>query len=99
MRAAWDSAGRDRFRQRYTRRMESSVEIDSIEKAALELRPDARARLAHSLVSSLGNLSSGDLHALWIAEAERRDAEIESGSVQGIPGDKVFDRIESRYGK
>jgi hypothetical protein len=40
-----------------------------------------------------------ELDALWMAESERRDAEMESGKVKGIPGKQVFDRIESRHKK
>ncbi|MDT0619524.1 addiction module protein [Salinisphaera sp. P385] len=37
--------------------------------------------------------------ALWLDEAERRDEELASGKVKGIPGEEVFARIESRYSK
>jgi putative addiction module component (TIGR02574 family) len=71
--------------------------IDSIESKVLQLKPHARAKLVHSLVHSLDNLPESELEALWLAEAERRDAEMESGAVEGIPGDEVFERIRSRY--
>lgn len=71
----------------------------SLEQAALRLQPRDRARLAHSLVESLGGLSREELTALWLDEAERRDEELASGKVQGIPGEEVFARIESRYRK
>ena len=73
--------------------------VESLEQAALQLKPDARARLAHSLVESLSGLSRKQLDALWLDEAERRDAEMESGKVKGIPGEEVFAHIESRYKK
>lgn len=79
--------------------MTGPVDVDSIEQSALQLQPGARVRLAHSLVRSLRNLSRADLDELWLAEAENRDAEMESGEVQGIPGDEVFARIEARYRK
>ena len=72
---------------------------ESIEQAALQLQPEARAKLAHSLVESLGTLSREQLEALWLDEAERRDGEMESGKVKGIPGEEVFSRIESKYNK
>lgn len=36
---------------------------------------------------------------LWLEEAERRDAEMESGKVAGIPGEEVFRRLYARYRK
>ena len=71
---------------------------ESIEREMLRLEPEARAKLVHSLVKSLGNLSETELDSLWLDEAERRDAELESGSVEAVPGDDVFKRIRSRHG-
>jgi len=79
--------------------MSNTLTVESIERAALELEPEARAKLAHSLVESLGELTREQLEALWLDEAERRDAEMESGKVKGIPGERVFSRIESKYEK
>jgi len=73
--------------------------VESIEQAALQLRPEARAKLAHSLVESLGTLSREQLETLWLDEVERRDDELESGKVRSIPGEEVFSRIESKYRK
>lgn len=73
--------------------------IESIERAALQLQPDARAKLAHSLVESLEELSREQLETLWLDEAERRDQEMESGKVRGVPGEEVFARIEAKYQK
>lgn len=79
--------------------MSNTETIESLEQAALRLQPEARAKLAHSLVESLGQLSRQQLEGLWLDEAERRDQEMESGKVEGIQGEDVFSRIESRYGK
>ncbi|MGN8197327.1 addiction module protein [Salinisphaera sp. RV14] len=64
----------------------------------LRLGPEARARLVHSLVKSLGNLSAAELERLWLDEAERRDTELDSGSVAAVPGDEAIARIRSRHG-
>jgi len=71
---------------------------ETIEREMLRLAPEARARLVHSLVSSLGNLSAPELESLWLDEAERRDSELESGSVEAVPGDEVISRIRRRHG-
>lgn len=78
--------------------MTSMNSTESIEKEMLRLEPEARAKLVHSLVKSLGNLSETELNSLWLDEAERRDAELESGSVEAVPGDEVLNRIRNRHG-
>lgn len=73
--------------------------VESLEQAALRLQPDARAKLAHTLVGSLSGLPREQLDALWLEEAERRNSEMESGAVNGVPGEAVFARIEGRHKK
>jgi putative addiction module component (TIGR02574 family) len=79
--------------------MTTALSIESIQQAALQLRPAARAQLTHTLVQSLATLPESEISELWLAEAERRDAEMESGHVVGIPGEEVFRRLHARYGK
>jgi len=35
----------------------------------------------------------------WAAEIDRRVEEMESGKVQGIPGEQVFAKLRQRYGR
>ena len=79
--------------------MPTALSIESIQQAALQLQPAARAQLTHTLIQSLSALSESEISTLWLHEAERRDAEMESGQVPGIPGEEVFRRIQARYGK
>ncbi|MDB5971199.1 MAG: uncharacterized protein JWQ90_3649 [Hydrocarboniphaga sp.] len=79
--------------------MTTTPTIESIQQAALKLRPAARAQLTHALIQSLAALPEAEVAELWLAEAERRDSEMESGQIQGIPGDAVFRRLRARYGK
>ncbi len=79
--------------------MTTTQSVESIQKAALQLQPAARAQLTHALVQSLATLPESEVAKLWLAEAERRDAEMESGQVQGVPGDEVFRRLYARYNK
>lgn len=79
--------------------MANTLTIESIQKAALQLQPAARAQLTHTLVQSLAALPESEVAQLWHAEAERRDAEMESGQVAGIPGEEVFHRLYARYRK
>jgi Putative addiction module component len=55
--------------------------------------------LTHALVESLTALSEDQVAELWLEEAERRDTEMESGRVVGIPGEEVSRRLYVRYRK
>lgn len=79
--------------------MTDTSTVKAIQEAALQLQPAARAQLTHALVQSLATLPESEVAKLWITEAERRDAELDSGQVQGIPGDEVFRRLHARYSK
>jgi len=77
--------------------MSNSAAVESIKREMLTLDPDERVLLAHTLAMSLEGLSRAQLNDLWLAEAVRRDAQMESGEVKGVPGDAVFAHIESRH--
>ncbi len=79
--------------------MATTPNIESIQEAALRLQPAARVALTHALVESLATLSEAQVAELWLEEAERRDDEMESGRVVGIPGEEVFRRLYARYRK
>lgn len=79
--------------------MSISSAIESVEQAALQLQPAARARLTHALIQSLAALPESEVEQLWLAEAERRDAEMESGQITGVSGEDVFRRLYARYGQ
>jgi putative addiction module component (TIGR02574 family) len=66
-----------------------------LESQALELPTRERARLAERLISSLDPEVDADAEALWLQEAERRLAELESGEALAVPADEVFDRARS----
>ena len=73
--------------------------IQTLQEAALRLRPDARVQLARTLVDSLGELSESELAELWLREADRRDQEMDTGRVKGVPGKRVFADIKTRHHK
>jgi putative addiction module component (TIGR02574 family) len=70
---------------------------EEIMSAALALPPGARAMLAEHLMESLDAEDQERIDALWAEEAERRDKEIEDGTVTAIPGEEVMNRLRSRY--
>lgn len=71
--------------------------LPDLETEALRLDPRERARLAHVIVASLSDLTTDEIQELWLDEAERRDEELESGDVAGIPTSEVFARIRDRH--
>ncbi|MGD9889183.1 MAG: addiction module protein [Halothiobacillaceae bacterium] len=79
--------------------MTSAVCLESIEHAALSLAPSARIRLAHQLLDSLMSLPEANFNALWLDEAEYRDAQIESGMVQLVSAEDVLQRMRAQYAK
>jgi putative addiction module component (TIGR02574 family) len=66
-----------------------------VESQALKLSRRARARLAHRLISSLDQEADADVERLWLAEAERRLAELKSGKVAAIPAERVIKKVRS----
>ncbi len=67
-----------------------------IEEDALKLDPRARARLAGKLLDSLEELSDAERDTLWAEEAERRDAELETGAAEPRPAADVFGAARRR---
>lgn len=53
--------------------------------------------LAEHLMESLDADDQQNFDALWAAEAERRNRELEDGTVTAIPGEEVIKRLQSRY--
>ena len=70
-----------------------------IENQALQLSTEDRARLAVQLLASLEERSKSpeEIEKLWLAEAERRFQELQSGLVQGVPEGEVFSELRSKY--
>ena len=72
--------------------------LPDIEKDALRLPVEDRARLAVRLLSSLESITESpeEIEKLWIAEAERRFQELRDGVVQGIPAREVFAELRTK---
>ena len=71
------------------------MNIQAIEQEVLHLPIEDRARLAEKLLSSLDALSEQEMEKLWLAEAQRRAAEIDNGSVQLMSSEEVEQRIQA----
>jgi putative addiction module component (TIGR02574 family) len=68
---------------------------DTLAAKALKLPPEERARLAEQLISSLEQETDADAEALWLHEAERRLAELDSGASAGRPAEQVIQKARS----
>ncbi len=75
------------------------MRIEQIEKEALALPGEARARLADRLVESLEAPEFGRIDKLWAAEAKRRRDEVRQGKVKTIPGPEGLARIRRSLGR
>lgn len=75
------------------------MSIEQIEKAALALPGEARARLADHLVESLEAPEFGRIDKLWAAEAKRRRDEVRQGRVRTIPGPDGLARVRRSLGR
>lgn len=71
--------------------------LDLIEMAEA-LPIDEKAFLVDRLLESMYPHDEA-VDELWRIEAERRVEEVRSGKVKTIPGEKVFEEIEKRFGK
>jgi len=73
--------------------MASTVEV--LEAEALQLPAADRARLVERLIASLD--MDPEVEEAWAAEVERRNAEIESGAVQLIPGPEALAELKAQF--
>ena len=66
-----------------------------LEAQALRLSPRERARLAQHLICSLDQEVDADAERLWLAEAERRLADLKAGKIAAIPAERVIRTVRA----
>jgi len=71
--------------------MPTSIEV--LEAEVLGLSAAERSRLLERLIASLD--ADPEIQKAWVQEAERRDAEVDSGAVSLVPGEQVLSRLRS----
>ncbi|MFA6543332.1 MAG: addiction module protein [Limisphaerales bacterium] len=74
------------------------MSVKELQIEALRLSPAERETLATELFRSLDTQPLSEVDAAWVAEADRRFAELRAGQVQGIPGNRVFGEIRRELG-
>lgn len=72
--------------------MNTSLEV--LEAEVLKLAAADRSHLLERLIASLD--SDPELDAAWEREADRREAELESGSVLPVPGHEAVARLRAK---
>lgn len=65
------------------------MNIHEIEREAMHLTEDERAKLAQRLLLSLESSAEADIAADWLTEAARRARDLDEGLVQPIPAEEV----------
>ena len=65
-------------------------------KQALELKEEERAELASLLIESLDEPAEEGVEAAWVAEIERRMADLDSGTAKTLPWDEVREKLHGR---
>lgn len=70
------------------------MKLDVLEAEVLQLPPVERSHLLERLISSLDSYPEVD--AAWEREAERREAELESGVSKAIPASEAIPRLRAR---
>jgi putative addiction module component (TIGR02574 family) len=65
---------------------------------AMKLDPSARAMVAETLLDSLEVGADFEISEAWRKEIRRRCSEIDDGSLELIPGERVLDELWAKYG-
>jgi putative addiction module component (TIGR02574 family) len=71
-----------------------SANLEVLEAEVLQLAPSDRARLFELLIASID--TDSEVEQAWEQEADRREAELESGSVGPVPGQQAIARLRAR---
>ena len=71
-----------------------STNLEVLEAEVLQLAATERSHLLERLIASLD--TDPEVEAAWEKEADRREAEIESGSISAISGVEAIARLRAR---
>jgi putative addiction module component (TIGR02574 family) len=71
-----------------------STNLEVLEAEVLQLAPAERSHLLERLIASLD--SDPEVEKAWEQEADRREAELESGSISAVSGQDAIARLRAR---
>ena len=73
-----------------------STVFEALEAEVLKLPSSERSRLLERLIVSLDE--DADVEEAWALEADRREAELDSGAVDAVAGDEMMERLRATLG-
>ncbi len=71
-----------------------STNLEVLEAEVLQLTPFERSHLLERLIASLD--SDPEVEEAWEREADRREAELESGSILAVSAQEAIARLRAR---
>ena len=71
-----------------------STTLEVLEAEVLKLAPGEKSRLLERLIVSLDE--DVEVEEAWAREADRREAELDSGTVTAVSGDQMMERLRAR---
>ena len=74
-----------------------STNLEVLEAEILKLEAADRSRLLERLIANLD--LDPEVEAAWEREADRREADLESGSVAALPGHEAIARLRARLSR
>lgn len=75
----------------------SSTPVELLEAEALKLTASERSRLLERLIASMD--ADPEVEAAWEREADRREAELESGAAAEVPGSEAMARLRAKLAR
>jgi putative addiction module component (TIGR02574 family) len=69
--------------------------VQTLEAGALQLTPAHRASLVDRLIATLD--ADPEVEDAWAAEVERRQTEIENGTVSLLPGPETLTKLKAEF--
>jgi hypothetical protein len=69
--------------------------VAEIEREIRALKPDDQEHLLRALLEELDGPADPDAERAWLAEAQRRSQELDSGVVNPIPAKELFGRARA----
>jgi len=69
--------------------------ISIIEQEIRALSSSEKEQLLRILLEELDGPPDPDVNAAWLEEAQRRSREIDAGTVQCVPADEVFAKVDA----
>lgn len=73
-----------------------TMSLEILEAEALKLPQSDRSHLLERLIASLD--ADQEVEKAWILEADRREAELDSGAVEAVSGEQMMERLRARLG-